>query len=497
MKKQLHKIVWISGLILLTATSAMAQPTPIPNAVQQSTGLNGAVTALTVYDGKLIIAGRFTLADGIPCNGLVTYNGTSFDTLPGTPAFGTTSGNNIYALLQYGNSLYVGGDFQTLTTSSGTVRFGHIVRYNGAGQWLQMGTNTTHPVFAATNGPVRSLHNYDGELFIGGDFTSVDINGNDISAGHIATYDINVQGWDSVGLGSMGLTGISATTVQAMTTFKQLPTSNAQLVIAGRFKKADNTTSRNAVIWDNILGYISINTGNFTSQVGRVNCVDTLDGKLYVGGDFNNIGLNNYFGLNAYDGSTWTNLNANIGIDRRALFSCNEGYIWMGGNLVDLGANVKNLFVYDVANDSVLPFSSNYWGVDGIVNSMVEYNGELYIAGEFENLLGGNGQADIAYKNIFKVSNFCSSVATGINDVQAENEIRFYPNPANNFVTITNILIGSKLKVIDITGKLVYNSIIESEQTTISTVGIVNGVYIIQVENNGEVVNRKLVVNKQ
>ncbi|MCZ2355287.1 MAG: T9SS type A sorting domain-containing protein [Bacteroidia bacterium] len=71
-----------------------------------------------------------------------------------------------------------------------------------------------------------------------------------------------------------------------------------------------------------------------------------------------------------------------------------------------------------------------------------------------------------------------------------------YPNPAKESVTIDNLPCGSTVGITDITGKKVYSFVIKNEQTTISTTGFVNGVYIIQVESNGAVAHKKLVVNK-
>ncbi|KXK43713.1 MAG: hypothetical protein UZ11_BCD004000491, partial [Bacteroidetes bacterium OLB11] len=71
-----------------------------------------------------------------------------------------------------------------------------------------------------------------------------------------------------------------------------------------------------------------------------------------------------------------------------------------------------------------------------------------------------------------------------------------YPNPAADFVTVTNIPNGSTIKITDITGKTVYSSVINNEKTTIGTTDFVNGVYIIQVTNNGAITTRKLIVNK-
>ena len=85
---------------------------------------------------------------------------------------------------------------------------------------------------------------------------------------------------------------------------------------------------------------------------------------------------------------------------------------------------------------------------------------------------------------------------TGINDNQLNDLIRMYPNPANNFVTISNVPKGSKVMVTDFNGKLVYSSETNNEQTTISTANFVNGIYIIQIQSNSAVANKKLVVNR-
>ena len=86
--------------------------------------------------------------------------------------------------------------------------------------------------------------------------------------------------------------------------------------------------------------------------------------------------------------------------------------------------------------------------------------------------------------------------SVGITDNYLNDLIKMYPNPANDFVTISNVPIGSKVMVTDINGKLVYSSETNNEQTTISTTNFVNGVYIIQIQNNSAVANKKLVVNR-
>jgi hypothetical protein len=71
-----------------------------------------------------------------------------------------------------------------------------------------------------------------------------------------------------------------------------------------------------------------------------------------------------------------------------------------------------------------------------------------------------------------------------------------YPNPAKESVTISNLSSGSSVSIFDVTGRKVYGSVINGEQTTISTSNFINGIYIVQVTSNGTVSTQKLVVGK-
>ncbi|MBK7233377.1 MAG: T9SS type A sorting domain-containing protein [Saprospiraceae bacterium] len=73
---------------------------------------------------------------------------------------------------------------------------------------------------------------------------------------------------------------------------------------------------------------------------------------------------------------------------------------------------------------------------------------------------------------------------------------KIYPNPSNGHITVTNLPIGSTLKVLDITGKLLYSLKTNSENEIIDTEIFMNGVYSIRLENNGNLHNKKLVVSK-
>ena len=71
-----------------------------------------------------------------------------------------------------------------------------------------------------------------------------------------------------------------------------------------------------------------------------------------------------------------------------------------------------------------------------------------------------------------------------------------FPNPAKENIIIRHLPIGSSVNIIKLSGKTVYSSIIKNEQTTISAENFEDGVYIIQVTDNGAAASRKLVVSK-
>lgn len=81
-----------------------------------------------------------------------------------------------------------------------------------------------------------------------------------------------------------------------------------------------------------------------------------------------------------------------------------------------------------------------------------------------------------------------------------KNDFNIYPNPAGDFVTISNVPNGSTIQIADITGKSVYSSTIPGIQTTmpvmLGTRSFANGVYFIRVESDGNIGHKKFVVNK-
>ena len=83
-----------------------------------------------------------------------------------------------------------------------------------------------------------------------------------------------------------------------------------------------------------------------------------------------------------------------------------------------------------------------------------------------------------------------------INQNTTSTTTMLYPNPANDSVTITTATYQSMVKIIDVTGKLVYTTIINN-QGNIDTSAFANGVYLVQISTeNQPLQTKKLVFNR-
>jgi hypothetical protein len=83
-----------------------------------------------------------------------------------------------------------------------------------------------------------------------------------------------------------------------------------------------------------------------------------------------------------------------------------------------------------------------------------------------------------------------------INQNTTSTTTMLYPNPANDVVTITTAKAQSMVKIVDVTGKLVYTTIINN-QGSIDTSAFANGVYLVQISNENQFPNvAKLLINR-
>jgi len=96
-----------------------------------------------------------------------------------------------------------------------------------------------------------------------------------------------------------------------------------------------------------------------------------------------------------------------------------------------------------------------------------------------------------------EVDSLYNSSAVGINNLTSSHAaFDIYPNPASTSITLNNLVTGSIIKVLDVTGKLIYSETINSNTKSIETNNWSNGMYFIQIENEGAIAQKKLIINK-
>ncbi|MCX7743002.1 MAG: SBBP repeat-containing protein [Flavobacteriales bacterium] len=148
---------------------------------------------------------------------------------------------------------------------------------------------------------------------------------------------------------------------------------------------------------------------------------------------------------------------------------------------------------YSTTNATGATFSGLPTGVNGNYSSgTVTISGTPTATGTFNytvTLTGGCG-------NVSASGNIEVNDCTGIAENNSINYFVIYPNPVSTQFTIANVEIGSRVSIIDITGKVMLIEKVNASTHNISTKDLVNGIYFVQLENNGQFSQKKLVVNK-
>lgn len=199
---------------------------------------------------RLLAAGQFTIIDGFPASGVAEWEGGRWVTrvAPNTSII-------VYDACYYNNQLHIVGQFG-LPGATG------VARWDGT---------AFQPVGAGVNGVARCLTVFDGELYVGGDFTAAAS-----TAGTPGLAKWNGTAWAPLGTGLARAGG--AVSVRDM-----LVTPDG-LLIAGDFDSAGGVGSPDVALW----------TGSqWTARPGippgssvRVNSLAVHQGSLYAGGYF-------------------------------------------------------------------------------------------------------------------------------------------------------------------------------------------------------------------
>ncbi len=250
-----------------------------------ATGTNGPVYSVMVApDGRRYIGGAFTTGGASQVSNIAEWNGISFQPL--------TQGvnNTVWAMASSQSAFYAGGDF---TVASGTAT-SNIGRWQGT-FWSFLAAN------AALDGRVEALaFAPNGDLYVGGTFSSA--NGVAGTA-RIARWD-GTQ-WSAL---SGGIAPRIGATAQDSWVEDLAFDAQGNLYVAGRFTAAQQgiaaVPTDSVAKWDGTRWSAVGTPPAFGNAIVRALGFDSA-GRLYAGGDFDQLGGTNTANIARWTGSAW------------------------------------------------------------------------------------------------------------------------------------------------------------------------------------------------
>jgi len=86
--------------------------------------------------------------------------------------------------------------------------------------------------------------------------------------------------------------------------------------------------------------------------------------------------------------------------------------------------------------------------------------------------------------------------ATGIEETEAENKLRIFPNPANSVLNVELKSAPATINVVDISGRIISEIVATQNITQLNTSELATGVYLLLVTTNGKTSISKFVVSR-
>lgn len=222
-------------------------------------------------------------------------------------------------------------------------------------------------------------------LYMAGVFRSI----GDLNCKGIASW--NGIAWDSLNSGIDGLDTLNKYPGKTNSIIKY----NGKLYVGGSFSSLGNVKAFCIGTWDGSV-WDSLSIQAFEGDyIANIWTMQVINNKLYVGGTFDSIEGVPCVGITAWNDTSWTNLNFPIyNLDNfEAVDAICEynGSIYVGGTFYGNTAtdSLHNILRYDSAG-----WHSVGAGIVGNaveVESMVVYQGELYVAGYFTKSEGDIG----------------------------------------------------------------------------------------------------------
>jgi len=219
-------------------------------------------------------------------------------------------------------------------------------------------------VSSGADGHVYAAIEYDGDLIVGGAFTTI----NSIMARSIASWD--GTSWHPLGT---GLSPTGEPTWSHLGQVNALTVFDGRLIVGGNFDEAGGVATQSIATWDGSL-WEALDGG----VNGNVYALTVWEGLLIVGGNFTMAGGVEVNYVAAWNGTEWMPLGQGMNDPVYELAIYN-------GNLIAGGAFS---FAGDVIANGIAQWDGMGWialdsGVDGVVAALADYGGKLAVGGSF------------------------------------------------------------------------------------------------------------------
>ncbi len=471
----------LTSLITLTAT---AQEGGLDLSFNPGTAVNSANESMSILaDGKILITGHFSgRIKRLNSDGSLD---DSFQTPPSGPSI-------LYAhAVQSDGKIVVGGLFSTY---HGVERNG-ILRINADGSVdtsFDPGTGTDdHYITDLAIQP-------DGKIVAVGRFTSF----NGVARGGIVRLhpDGTVDSSFDPGTGVSGFEPATAIMDMDLTT-------DGKILIAGTFNAYNGTsTGRAARInsdgsLDNTFAALGASGG-----AGAITVVDLVtaqpDGKVLIGGHFSHVSgssRNSIARLNT-DGTLDASFNPGTGAQTTwgtkttAIHVLGNGKILLGGQfntyagvarrgIARLNADGSLDTTFDPGT-GIFHSAASYGNIQGFA---VQADGRVVIAGYFTDYNGTERHG---------AARLHMDVAAGIHDRATPALLAIHPNPATDFIFLADIPPGAKVRITDMTGRLVHHDSTLYDRSMLNVATLPNGTYIVLATHDTHRYSGRLIVQR-
>ncbi|WP_281336887.1 T9SS type A sorting domain-containing protein [Flavobacterium eburneipallidum] len=506
----------------------------LDNSFDSGTGANESISSIAIKtDGKIVIGGRFTSYNNTLIGRLAQLNAdgkldTSFLN-PGGFGSGSTQSISCMALQSDGKTL-ITGEYVNSYNGIATKR---LVRVNADGTLdtsFNTGTGPSSSVYAITT-------QSDGKILIGGRFANyngvsrngiarINTDGTLDTSFNIGTglnnsiYSIAVQTDGKILISGLFTTfnGITRNRFARLNIDGTLDTTfdpgtgpdnviysivlqkDGKIIIAGNFKKY-NGTSKECIARLNINGTIDTTFNLGISVQWSVDVVKIQsDGKLLISGTF--VG---YTGVNSpppglarlnADGSLdptfvaksmfFTNTGTNPYTNPSSMEIQSDGKIIIGGTITSYGGtpilNIARLNTDGTLDTSFIAGTgtANNQGISsGVDNIIIQPDGKILISGVF-----------ILYNGVTvgRIARILPGELTALSTEEfIKQSLTVYPNPSSGIFNISSNqnIENASIKVFDLNGRIIHQSRKISENKVLDLTHSQNGIYILNIENEG------------